>query len=190
MAFGQYPHTRPRRMRRDEFSRRLMRENRLTLDDLIQPFFVIEGSDAGQPVPSMPGVERLTIDRLVTEVRRIGNLGIPAVALFPVVESGKSDHAEEAYNPDGLVQRAVMALKDAVPEVGVVTDVALDPYTSHGQDGLIDDAGYVVNDPTVDVIDQIPAAYAQVISVASTTAAAGANQCRLLAAPIAADTSS
>jgi porphobilinogen synthase len=142
-----------RRMRRDEFSRRLMRENRLSLDDLIQPYFVIEGRDQSQMVPSMPGIERLSVDRLVMEVRRVAGLGIPAVALFPVVEAdGKSDRAEEAYNPDGLVQRAVMALKDAVPEVGVVTDVALDPYTSHGQDGLIDESGYVVNDPTVEVL--------------------------------------
>jgi len=153
MALGRYPQTRPRRMRRDEFSRRLMRENRLSLDDLIQPYFVIEGRDASEAVPSMPGIERLTVDRLVAEVRRIAGLGVPAVALFPVVEAGgKSDHAEEAYNPDGLVQRAVKALKDAVPEVGVVTDVALDPYTSHGQDGLIDETGYVVNDPTVEVL--------------------------------------
>jgi porphobilinogen synthase len=139
-------------MRRDDFSRRLMRENRLTPDDLIQPYFVIEGNAQSEPVPSMPGIERLTIDRLVAEVRRIGGLGIPAVALFPVVNDRKSDRAEEAYNPDGLVQRAVKALKDAAPEVGVITDVALDPYTSHGQDGLIDESGYVVNDPTVDVL--------------------------------------
>ncbi len=140
-------------MRRDEFSRRLMREHRLTLDDLIQPYFVIEGRDHNEPVPSMPGIERLTVDRLVAEVRRAADLGIPAIALFPVVEAGgKSDNAEEACNPDGLVQRAVKALKDAVPQVGVVTDVALDPYTSHGQDGLMDAAGYVVNDPTVDVL--------------------------------------
>ncbi|MFZ0487869.1 MAG: porphobilinogen synthase [Arenicellales bacterium] len=153
MASGRYPETRMRRMRRDEFSRRLMRENRLSLDDLIQPYFVIEGRDQSQMVPSMPGIERLSVDRLVMEVRRVAGLGIPAVALFPVVEAdGKSDRAEEAYNPDGLVQRAVMALKDAVPEVGVVTDVALDPYTSHGQDGLIDESGYVVNDPTVEVL--------------------------------------
>ncbi|MGA8260357.1 MAG: porphobilinogen synthase [Arenicellales bacterium] len=153
MASGKYPETRLRRMRRDEFSRRLMRENRLTLDDLIQPYFVIEGRDDSEAVPSMPGISRLTVDRLVKEVRRIAGLGVPAVALFPVVEAGgKSDRAEEAYNPDGLVQRTVMALKDAVPEVGVITDVALDPYTSHGQDGLIDDSGYVVNDPTVEVL--------------------------------------
>ncbi|MDZ7839951.1 MAG: porphobilinogen synthase [Gammaproteobacteria bacterium] len=153
MAFGKYPQTRQRRMRRDEFSRRLMRENRLTLDDLIQPYFVIEGRDESEPVPSMPGVRRLTVDRLVKEVRRVAGLGIPAVALFPVVGADrKSDKAEEAGNPHGLVQRAVRALKEAVPEIGVVTDVALDPYTSHGQDGLIDDAGYVVNDATIDVL--------------------------------------
>ncbi|MBS1269155.1 MAG: Delta-aminolevulinic acid dehydratase [Gammaproteobacteria bacterium] len=153
MAIGKYPETRLRRMRRDEFSRRLMRENRITLDDLIQPYFVIEGENDSEAVPSMPGIERLTIDRLVKEVGRIANLGVPAIALFPVVGAeGKSDDAAEAYNPDGLVQRAVKILKEALPEVGVVTDVALDPYTSHGQDGLIDDTGYVVNDPTVDVL--------------------------------------
>ncbi len=153
MAFGKYPQTRLRRMRRDEFSRRLMRENRLTLDDLIQPYFVIEGQDDSEPVPSMPGVRRLTVDRLVKEVRRVAGLGIPAVALFPVVgPDRKSDKAEEAANPHGLVQRAVRALKEAVPEMGVVTDVALDPYTSHGQDGLIDETGYVVNDATIDVL--------------------------------------
>ncbi len=153
MVFGKYPATRLRRMRRDEFSRRLMRESRVTLDDLIQPYFVIEGRDAGEPVPSMPGIERLTVDRLVKEVRRIAGLGVPAVALFPVVDADrKSEKAEEANNPHGLVQRAVQALKDAVPEMGIVTDVALDPYTSHGQDGLIDESGYVVNDPTVEVL--------------------------------------
>jgi porphobilinogen synthase len=162
MAFGKYPQTRLRRMRRDEFSRRLMREHRLTLDDLIQPYFVIEGRDDSEAVPSMPGIERLTVDRLVKEVRRIGGLGVPAVALFPVVGAdGKSDKAEEAWNPDGLVQRAVKALKDAVPDVGVVTDVALDPYTSHGQDGLIDAAGYVVNDATVDVLVKQALSHAQ-----------------------------
>jgi len=153
MVHAKYPTMRLRRMRRDDFSRRLMREHRLTADDLIQPYFIIEGHDASQAVPSMPGIERLTIDRLVVEARRIAGLGIPALALFPVVESGgKSEQAEEAYNPDGLVQRAVSALKDAVPELGVVTDVALDPYTSHGQDGLVDHSGYVVNDRTVDVL--------------------------------------
>jgi len=153
MAHGQYPTTRLRRMRRDDFSRRLMRESRLTPDDLIQPYFVIEGRDASEAVPSMPGIERLTIDRLAAEVRRIAALGVPAVALFPVVgPEGKSERAEEAHNPDGLVQRAVRAVKDAVPGIGVITDVALDPYTSHGQDGLIDETGYVVNDPTVEVL--------------------------------------
>ena len=148
-------------MRRNEFSRRLMRESRLTLDDLIQPYFVIEGRDESQAVPSMPGIERLSIDRLVDEVRRVSELGVPAVALFPVVTAGKSDRAEEAYNPDGLVQRAVRALKDAVPETGVITDVALDPYTSHGQDGLIDDSGYVVNDQTVDALVRQALSHAQ-----------------------------
>jgi porphobilinogen synthase len=148
-------------MRRNEFSRRLMRESRLTLDDLIQPYFVIEGRDESQVVPSMPGIERLSIDRLVDEVRRVSELGVPAVALFPVVTAGKSDRAEEAYNPDGLVQRAVRALKDAVPETGVITDVALDPYTSHGQDGLIDDSGYVVNDQTVDALVRQALSHAQ-----------------------------
>jgi porphobilinogen synthase len=139
-----------------------MREHRLTLDDLIQPYFVIEGRDDSEAVPSMPGIERLTVDRLVKEVRRIAGLGVPAVALFPVVGAdGKSDKAEEAWNPDGLVQRAVKALKDAVPDVGVVTDVALDPYTSHGQDGLIDAAGYVVNDATVDVLVKQALSHAQ-----------------------------
>jgi porphobilinogen synthase len=153
MVFGKYPHTRLRRMRRDEFSRRLMREHRLTLDDLIQPYFVIEGRDDSEPVPSMPGIERLTVDRLVKEVRRISDLGVPAVALFPVVGAdGKSDRADEAWNPDGLVQRAVKALKDAVPQVGVITDVALDPFTTHGQDGIIDPSGYVVNDVTVEAL--------------------------------------
>lgn len=162
MALGKYPHTRPRRMRRDAFSRRLMREHRLTPDDLIQPFFVIEGSDASQAVPSMPGIERLSIDRLVKEVRRIAALGVPAVALFPVVAAGgKSELAEEAWNPDGLMQRAVRALKDAVPQIGVITDVALDPYTSHGQDGLVDETGYVVNDPTVEALVKQALSHAQ-----------------------------
>lgn len=153
MVYGRYPTTRLRRMRADEFSRRLMRENQLTLDDLIQPFFVIEGNDQSEPVASMPGIERLTVDRLVKEVKRISSLGVPAIALFPLVPDNlKSNEAEEAYNPDGLVQRAVKALKDAVPEVGVITDIALDPYTSHGQDGLIDDNNYVVNDRTVEVL--------------------------------------
>jgi porphobilinogen synthase len=142
-----------RRMRRDEFSRRLMRERRLTADDLIQPLFVIEGRDRAEPVASMPGVERLTLDRLGRKAKALFGLGIPAVALFPVTPAEKkSEGAEEAWNPDGLAQRAVRELKDAAPELGVITDVALDPFTTHGQDGLVDKGGYVLNDETVAVL--------------------------------------
>jgi porphobilinogen synthase len=148
-----FPSTRMRRMRRNEFSRRLMREHELTAADLIQPVFVIDGEDSSQAVASMPGIERLTIDRLLQLAERLLALGVPAVALFPVVDaSRKSDQAEEAYNADGLAQRAVRALKQRFPELGVITDVALDPFTSHGQDGLIDDSGYVLNDETVEVL--------------------------------------
>ena len=148
-----FPATRMRRMRRDEFSRKLMRENTLTPSDLIQPYFVIEGNDNSEPVPSMPGVNRLTIDRLVDSAKRLGALGVPAMVLFPVVGNDKkTPGAEEAFNPDGLVQRAVSTVRTAVPELGVITDIALDPYTSHGQDGLIDEQGYVINDETVDVL--------------------------------------
>ena len=142
-----------RRMRRDGFSRRIMRETVLTVDDFIFPVFVIEGQGKREPVPSMPGIERLSIDLLVEEARELVRLGIPAVALFPVVPPAKkTDDAREAYNPDGLAQRAVRALKTALPELGVITDVALDPFTTHGQDGLIDAGGYVLNDATVDVL--------------------------------------
>ncbi|QKT03676.1 porphobilinogen synthase [Ectothiorhodospiraceae bacterium 2226] len=144
---------RPRRMRRDPFSRRLMREARLSVDDLIYPVFVLEGNGRREPVPSMPGVERLAVDELVREAENLAAMGIPALALFPVPDAAtKSEDAREAYNPDGLAQRAVRALKAAVPELGVITDVALDPYTTHGQDGLIDAAGYVLNDETVEVL--------------------------------------
>ncbi len=150
---GTWPRTRPRRMRRDDFSRRLMRESTLTVSDLIQPVFVREGRAESEPVPSMPGVNRLSIDLLVEKSRRYHDLGIPAVALFPVTPAqAKSDDAAEAWNPDGLAQRAIASIKDAVPDLGVITDVALDPYTSHGQDGLIDESGYVVNDPTVEAL--------------------------------------
>jgi porphobilinogen synthase len=150
---GRFPATRPRRMRRDDFSRRLMRETTLTPDDLIFPVFVQEGAGIRQPVASMPGIERLSIDLLVSEAREVHLLGIPAIAIFPVTPpSAKSDDAREAWNPDGLAQRAVKAVKDAVPELGVITDVALDPFTTHGQDGLIDASGYVLNDETVDVL--------------------------------------
>lgn len=150
---GAFPDVRMRRMRRDDFSRRLMRENQLTTDDLILPVFVIEGEQQREAVPSMPGVERLSIDLLVEEAKTASALGIPAMALFPVVGTDKkSDAAEEAFNPEGLAQRAVRALKSAVPELGVITDVALDPFTSHGQDGLMNADGYIMNDETVDVL--------------------------------------
>jgi porphobilinogen synthase len=148
-----YPMTRMRRMRRDDFSRRMMRETLLTPNDFIYPVFVLEGKGEREPVPSMPGVERMSIDLLVEEAQTIAALGVPAMALFPVTPmEAKSLDAREAFNPDGLAQRAVRALKDAVPGLGVMTDVALDPFTTHGQDGLIDDAGYVMNDATVEVL--------------------------------------
>jgi porphobilinogen synthase len=142
-----------RRMRRDDFSRRLMRENHLSVDDLIYPMFVTEGENHREAVPSMPGIERVSIDQLLLEAGQCQQLGIPAIAMFPVVgEDRKSDDAAEAYNPDGLAQRAVRALKQAYPDLGIITDVALDPFTSHGQDGLIDETGYVLNDETVEVL--------------------------------------
>jgi porphobilinogen synthase len=142
-----------RRMRKDDFSRRLMRENVVTANDLILPVFVLEGENQRQAIPSMPGVERLSIDLLIEQATEAYELGIPAMAIFPVVEAdGKSDDAAEAYNPNGLVQRCVAALKKAVPELGIITDVALDPYTSHGQDGLMDEGGYILNDKTVDTL--------------------------------------
>ena len=157
-----YPETRMRRMRADDFSRRLMRETVLTPNDLIYPVFVIEGENQKESVPSMPGVERMSIDLLVAEAKQLVALGVPAVALFPVTPaSAKSELAEEAYNPDGLAQRAVKALKDACPELGVITDVALDPFTTHGQDGIIDTEGYVLNDRTVDTLVQQALSHAE-----------------------------
>jgi len=148
-----YPYTRKRRMRRNEFSRRLMREHSLSASDFIYPMFVVEGEQQREPIESMPGIERVSIDLLLEEASEIVGLGIPAIALFPVVgESGKSNTADEAWNPEGLIQRAVSALKAAQPELGVITDVALDPYTSHGQDGLLDETGYVTNDTTIEVL--------------------------------------
>jgi porphobilinogen synthase len=142
-----------RRNRRDDFSRRLVRENVLTANDLIYPVFVIEGSNRTEPVASMPGVERVTLDRLLPVAERCLELGVPAMALFPVIDpSRKSLGAEEAFNPDGLAPQTVAALKKRFPELGVITDIALDPYTSHGQDGLIDDTGYVLNDETIAVL--------------------------------------
>ncbi|MET0053144.1 MAG: porphobilinogen synthase [Candidatus Thiodiazotropha sp.] len=150
---AEFPATRMRRLRRHEFSRRLVRETLVTPADFIYPVFVLEGQGQREAVPSMPGVERLSIDLLVEEARLAHRLGIPAMALFPVTPlSAKSEDACEAYNPDGLAQRAVRALKDAVPELGVITDVALDPFTTHGQDGLIDASGYVLNDETKEVL--------------------------------------
>jgi porphobilinogen synthase len=144
---------RPRRMRASEFSRRLMREHRLTTDDLIWPVFVVEGEQRREPVASMPGVERLSIDLLVAAAREAYALGVPAIALFPVTPAqAKSLDGAEAWNPDGLAQRAIRALKAALPDLGVITDVALDPFTTHGQDGLIDGQGYVINDETVDAL--------------------------------------
>ena len=153
MTTRQFPATRMRRMRRDDFSRRLMRESTLTAADLIWPVFVLDGEKRRETVPSMPGVERLSLDLLIEEAREAHALGIPALALFPVVDQSlKSELAEEAYNASGLVQRSVRALKAAVPELGIMTDVALDPYTIHGQDGIIDDSGYVLNDRTVETL--------------------------------------
>ena len=150
---GSYPYTRPRRMRRDDFSRRLMRENQLTVDDLIYPVFVLEGKNQQEEVSSMPGVVRKSIDLLVQEAEHAAKLGVPTMAIFPVTpDDCKSDGAEEAYNPDGLAQRTVRAIKEAVPEMGIITDVALDPFTSHGQDGLMNAEGYIMNDETVDVL--------------------------------------
>ena len=148
-----FPWLRMRRMRRDDFSRRLMRENQLSANDFIYPMFVLEGENQREAVPSMPGINRLSIDLLLQEASECVNLGIPVIALFPVVPTEKkSEEAAEAYNPEGLAQRAVRALKSAYPELGIMTDVALDPFTTHGQDGLIDASGYVLNDETTEVL--------------------------------------
>ncbi|GBG13924.1 porphobilinogen synthase [Novimethylophilus kurashikiensis] len=152
-TFGKHPSSRPRRMRRDEFSRRLMREHVVTANDLIYPVFVLDGENRIEQVASMPGVQRQSIDVLLKTAEECVKNGIPALALFPVVDQGfKSLDAAEAYNPDGLVPRTIKALKSRFPELGIITDIALDPYTSHGQDGLIDENGYVMNDETVAVL--------------------------------------
>ena len=156
-----YPTRRLRRNRRDAFSRALVRENTLTTSHLIYPMFVLDGHDERETVHSMPGVERLSIDLMLKQAERAFLLGIPAVALFPVVRNNKTDDGREAYNPDGLVQLAVRALKSALPDLGVITDVALDPYTTHGQDGLIDASGYVLNDETCDVLVQQALSHAE-----------------------------
>ncbi|MGR6774024.1 porphobilinogen synthase [Pectobacterium brasiliense] len=150
---GTFPGRRMRRIRRHDFSRRLVAENQLTVNDLIYPVFVMEGTNHRQEVPSMPGVYRMTIDVLLKEAEEIAKLGVPVLSLFPVIEADKKSlYAEEAYNPDGLVPRTIRALKDAVPELGLLTDVALDPYTTHGQDGIIDADGYVINDVTKEIL--------------------------------------
>ncbi|MDD5580155.1 MAG: porphobilinogen synthase [Methylobacter sp.] len=157
-----FPHTRMRRMRYNDFARRLMRENRLSVDDLIYPMFVTEGSNRREPIVSMPGVERLSLDLLLKEAQALYDLRIPAIALFPVISADKkSENAAEAYNPDGLVQRSVSALKKAFPELGIITDVALDPFTTHGQDGLINESGYVINDETLKVLTRQALSHAE-----------------------------
>jgi porphobilinogen synthase len=151
-----------RRLRANEFSRRLVRESNLSPSDLIYPVFVLDGSGNREAVPSMPGIERLSVDLLIEQAREAQQLGIPALALFPVIAAeGKSLNAEEAYNPQGLVQRAVSELKNALPDLGIITDVALDPFTTHGQDGIIDDEGYVLNDVTTEVLVRQALAQAQ-----------------------------
>ena len=166
MAFSDaqrfFPETRLRRMRADDFSRRLMRENQLSVNDLIYPMFILDGKNKREPIISMPGVERLSIDLAVKECKLLSSLGVPAVAIFPVTPaSHKSEMAEEAYNPDGIAQRAVKAIKDACPEMGIITDVALDPFTTHGQDGIIDENGYVLNDITVEILAKQALSHAQ-----------------------------
>ncbi len=148
-----FPASRLRRMRQHDFSRRLMAEHQLTVDDLIYPMFIIEGDNQREAIASMPGIERLTLDLLLQEAKELVALGIPAIALFPVTPADKkTSMAEEAYNPDALAQRAVRLLKQHVPELGIITDVALDPFTTHGQDGIIDESGYVQNDITTDIL--------------------------------------
>lgn len=162
LPFGQFPARRMRRMRRDDFSRRLMREHTLTPNDLIYPVFVLEGQNKREAVSSMPGVERLSLDLLMPVAEDCLKLGIPALALFPVIDAGlKTLGAEEAFNPEGLVPRTVAALKNRFPELGIITDIALDPYTSHGQDGLLDDSGYVMNDETVTILARQAVTHAQ-----------------------------
>ena len=157
-----YPYTRPRRMRKDDFSRRLMRENVLTVNDLIYPVFVLEGENRTENVASMPGVQRQSLDILLNTAKECVALGIPVMAIFPVVDTPfKSLDAAEAYRADGLVQRTVKALKAACPTLGIMTDIALDPYTTHGQDGIIDENGYVLNDETIEVLVKQAISHAQ-----------------------------
>lgn len=161
-SFSQFPQKRMRRLRRDEFSRRLVREHHLQASDLIYPVFVLEGSNQQEKVASMPGIVRQSLDLLFFQAEQCLQLGIPALAIFPVIDASKKNlAADEAFNPDGLVPRVVAALKRRFPELGIITDVALDPYTSHGQDGLIDEHGYVLNDETVHVLKQQALVHAQ-----------------------------
>ncbi len=159
---GSFPSVRMRRMRKDTFSRRLMQENVLTPSDLIYPMFVIEGTEQRTPIVSMPGIERLSIDELLKEAHEVYALGIPAIALFPVPDSAKKSlDGREAWNAEGLVQRTVRAVKAALPELGIITDVALDPYTTHGQDGILDENHYVINDRTIDALVEQALSHAQ-----------------------------
>ena len=161
-TLGQYSNKRMRRVRRDDFSRRLVRENRLSVDDLIYPVFVLEGKNRVEPVASMPGIVRQTLDKLLHQAEQCVKLGIPAIALFPVIaQKLKTPDAKEALNPQGLIPRVVNALKKRFPELGIITDIALDPYTSHGQDGLIDALGYVMNDKTVEALTKQALTHAQ-----------------------------
>ncbi len=159
---GSFPDTRMRRLRASGFARDLVRESRLSPADLIYPVFVLEGQGQREGVPSMPGVERLSVDLLLEQAREAHDLGIPALALFPVIPAGrKTESAQEAWNPDGLVQQTVRQLKQALPELGIITDVALDPYTTHGQDGVIDERGYVLNDLTTEALVKQALSHAQ-----------------------------
>ena len=153
-SFGRnFPKSRMRRMRKDEFSRQLMQETRLSVKDLIYPVFVVDGEDERQPIESMPSIYRLSIDNLIEEAAELAELEIPAIALFPVVEDKrKSENGEESHNPAGLIQKAIKQLKESFPDLGVISDVALDPYTTHGQDGIIDASGYVLNEETVETL--------------------------------------
>ena len=162
-SFGRtFPQARMRRMRKDEFSRQLMQENRLSVKDLIYPIFIVDGEDKRQQIESMPSIYRLSIDNLITEAAELNELGIPAIALFPVIEDKKkSENGEESFNPDGLIQNAIKQLKESFPNLGVISDVALDPYTTHGQDGLINKSGYVLNEETVDVLVKQAISHAQ-----------------------------
>ncbi len=157
-----FPARRLRRLRKHDFSRRLVAENQLSVNDLIYPMFIIEGKNRRETIQSMPGIERLSLDLLVEEAKELVALGIPAIAIFPVTpDEIKTEMAEEAYNPDGLAQRAVLRVKEACPELGVITDVALDPFTTHGQDGIIDTEGYVLNDITTEILVKQALSHAQ-----------------------------